>query len=125
MRVQGARAMVRSQRRRDSSDSSTIYQNGKGGFGINSLRPWPSRAGRPTVDAKYSTAPDRAGQHLFFDRQHHARLQKPARRVVNPDRDERAPLVEHQYVHSFLPTFRGVACADCRAVANPSRLLAR
>src|SRR2546423_9841890 len=102
-----------------------FIKTGKGGFGINSLRPWPSRAGRLTVDAKYSTAPDRVGQHLFLDRQHHARLQKSARRVVNPDRDEPAPLVEHQHVPAVAPIFRGDARAACRPVAHPSRLLAR
>src|ERR1700748_2769494 len=104
------------------STHQTIYPNGKGspptfdGAGrVASLR--------PAFETDYSTALSRARQHLFFDREHHARLQKGARRVVNSARNERAALVEHKDVRAFFKIFRRVERANSRAVPRPSRLL--
>ena len=74
------------------------------------------------VDAKYSTAPSRLSQHLFFDREHHARPQDASRGVVRGDGEERAPLVQQRDVRAVLPTARG---RDRRAVAHAGRLLCR
>ena len=74
------------------------------------------------VDAKYSTAPSRLSQHLFFRRQHHARPQQTGRRLVDGDGDERAPFVEDAYVRAVHGRERG---GDGRAVPDAARLPCR
>src|SRR5687767_7661895 len=80
---------TRSPRRRVSFNSSTssFFQMGKG------RRAGSSLFETTAVGREYSTALSRPGQHLFFDRQHHARPQESRRRVVDADRDERPALV--------------------------------
>lgn len=86
---------------------------------------WRQRPGSlatTVVDAKYSTAPSRLSQHLFFDRQHHTRPQDFVRRVVRADRQQRAPFVEERDVRAVLP---GAPRADGRAVPDAGRVLGR
>jgi hypothetical protein len=75
-----------------------------------------------SVSAKYSTAPSRLSQHLFFDRQHHPRSQKRRSVVVRADCDERAALVEERDVRAVLPA---ADRSDRRAVPHPARLFGR
>ena len=58
----------------------------------------PSARLSDLIVIKYSTALDRARQHLFFNRKHHARLQHCARRVVHADREQSPLLVEQKDV---------------------------
>src|SRR5689334_10852353 len=67
-------------------------------------RQCPGSLATTVVSAKYSTAPSRLSQYLFFKRQHHARPHEPGRRVPRPDREQRAPLVEERDVRAVLPT---------------------
>lgn len=97
----------------------TIFQTGKrSGQNASGRR-------RPTfsVVAKYSTALVRARQHLFFDRQHHARLKSLTHGVVNADRDEKSFFVKQQNVPAVFQPARYFRDADGLSVAQPSRLL--
>lgn len=76
------------------------------------------------VDAKYSTAPSGLRQHLFFDREHHARPQSGGRGVVCADREERPALVEERDVRAVIPDVPGTR-RDGRAVPRPARLFDR
>lgn len=106
----------------EPSDGLT-FQKGEGtagkltSFNVRSLPTTP-------FDAKYSTAPTRLRQHLFFDGGHHARPQEAAHRVVRADREEHAALVKHRDVRAVVPT-ACVARAHGRAVPDASRLVGR
>jgi hypothetical protein len=75
-------------------------------------------------DAKYSTAPTRLRQHLFFDGEHHARAQEAARRVVRADREESAALFKHRDVRAVIP-LSGVARVHGRAVPDAACVVGR
>lgn len=85
----------------------------------------PSRSRWPSVDAKYTTALLRLRQHLFFVREHHARLKHSARRVVNADRQQPPAPFEQKHVGGVLPRARLFARAYRRAVTRPARLVTR
>ena len=76
------------------------------------------------VVAEYSTALSRLGQHLFFNRQHHARPQKPGGRVVDADRKQRPALVKDADVAAVLERLRA-ARGHRRAVTRAARVLGR
>ena len=123
MRVCGARA--RDALAAPSSFAQLLNELFFKGKRLSALSLCPVRVGdQPFVDAKYSTALSRPGQHLFFGRQHHARPDERRRRVVTADRDERAPPVEQRDVRAVLPPLRRGG-AHRHAVADEARLLGR
>ena len=95
-----------------------FFQMGKG------RRDGSSLFGSTAVVGEYSTALARLRQHLFFDRQHHARPDQPRRRVVEADRDERPALVVDAHIRAvFRPVRDGRA--HRRAVPRAPRVFGR
>lgn len=78
-----------------------LFSNGKGAAGR--LAPVDAESlSRPPLGAEYSTALSRPGQHLFFDRERHARSDEAGRRVVDADRNQRPDLVVDAHVTAVI-----------------------